>query len=337
MTMHITPSRPSLAGINETTAIRSWQERRYGKTSIPESSIVRLEGAPTSWTVSRFGETEVTNWDVPSNSDGMGSRRIWKRSIPASSLMGIGSLGRHVETYSQRRWEINPLSGATCVENAESRRVGKQRFYNDDAWQEQASISGFGALGADLDMNVSVLDVQIALRKVGICRPGGRLMVADGKFGPITNSAMLEALRRWNQSLGAAGNIPASRAYSGTSGSREIRISSTFWAAIQAAAAGSIDQCGGGSSGGGGGSSGGGGGSSGGGGGSSGGGGGSSGGGSSGGGRGGRNPNLDIEGPWYTNPMYLIGLAALAVGGYFAYDYLTKPEEFSLPEDGWMI
>ena len=318
MTMHITPSRPSMAGLNETTAIRDWQARRYGQTSIPASSMVRLEGAPKQWTVTRFGETGVTNWDIPPNSEGMGSRRTWKRSIPDSSLMGLGSLGRHVGTAAERRWGTNPLAETTYVANTSPRRAGMQRFYSDDAWHEQAALSGFSGLGADLDMNVATGEVQKTLRKLGICAPGGRVMAVDGAFGPITNAALTAALATFNQTVSPP--LPAERAWQGASNAGTIRMSSNFWTSLQTAAAGHIDQCSGAST---------------------------SSGGGSGSGSDGQAPDVEIPdadagagdgGSWYTNPVNWLKIAAvagIAFVGYELYQDSQQPsDEFPMLPSG---
>lgn len=307
MTMHITPSRPSMAGMNETTAIRNWQARRYGQTSIPASSTVRLGNAPQKWTVSRFGETGVTNWDIPANSGGMGSRRTWKRKLPESSLMGLGSLGRYTGTPAQRQWGINPLAESTFVEDTASRRPGMQRYMNDGAWAEQASLSGFGAFGADLDSEATVRDVQDALRKLGRCRPAGSLLLADGIFGPITNAGLIDALRAFNATAAGAAALPAERAFQANSGSSKIRMSSVFWTWMQTQSAGQLDQCA------------------------------SSGGG---GGGGATDPSTDNEldlevdmeeaPAWYAKPTNWLIAALVAGGAYVAYGYATKNEDDGL-------
>lgn len=318
MTMHLTRSRRST--LAETTAIKDWDARRYGKTSIPSSS---LSGPSRRWPITRFGSlgsTEVTNWDIPDNSGGMGSRRTWKRRLPESSLMGIGSLSlmgigslsAHVGTAAERRWGINPLSETTYVEDTAARRVGKQRWYGDDAWHEQASLSGFGAFGADLDSNASVRDVQETLRKLGLCIGNGRVMTIDGVFGPVTSDALSSALSMFNQRVAP---LPQERAYAGSTGAREIQISSTFWTALQTMASGRIDQC---SAGGGGGRGGGGGG----------------GGGSEGGGSDEElPPDLETgsEDAWYMRPTTWLVAALVAGAGIWAYNQ-SQQEYPLLPE-----
>lgn len=313
MTMHITPSRPSMAGMNETTAIRDWQARRYGQTSIPASSTVRLGNAPEKWNISRFGETGVTNWDIPANSGGMGSRRTWKRKLPESSLMGLGSLGRHTGTPAQRQWGINPLSETTYVENTASRRPGMQRYMSDGAWAEQASLSGFGAFGADLDSEASVRDVQDALRKLGRCRPAGSLLVADGVFGPITNAGLTDALRAFNSTVPGASALPAARAFQASSGANKVRMSSLFWTWMQAQAAGQLDQCS-----------------------------------AAGGGGGGGSPSPDpadneadllieesVEPAWYAKPTNWLIAALVAGGAYAAYSYANKNDDDMFMSSGY--
>lgn len=312
MTMHITPSRSGLA---EQVAIKDWQARRYGKTSIPAASMRRLSGlGGDGWKVTEFGATEVTNWDIPSNSGGMGSRRTWKRRIPESSLLGIGSLARHVGTAAERRWGINPLAETTYVENTAPRRVGMDRYYEDGTWREQAMIAGFSQLlGATLDSTVSVREVQTTLRKLGICAPNGRRMAVDGVYGPITESALAIALQRFQQLPGqadATSQYTASTAWRGNSGARELTISSTFWSAIVGAAAGAIDQCGGG-------------------------GGGSSGGGSSGGGGSSTTTeeptiiDIEEETAWYQNPLYWLAIAAAGGAAYYLYTQSETNDPFA--------
>jgi hypothetical protein len=276
MTMQIAPARPSLAmygkSLAETTAIKSWMARRIGQTAIPPSSLRRdVQGlgaasvqasayargqaspwpgqgrGPKQWPVARYGNAPGA---VPAFGDTVGvkdwdMRRIWKKRIPASSLMGLGELGAHVSavqhtgTKAERTWGINPLSETTYVENTAPRRVGMDRYYADDAWHEQAQISGFGAFGA-LDAQVSVRDWQTALRKLGICQSAdGRAMSIDGLWGPITQSASDIALRTLLGLSGAAGFV--SSIPRGTT----LNTTAEIWTHLQSLAEGRIDQCGG--------------------------------------------------------------------------------------------
>jgi len=270
MTLQIAPARPSLAmygkSLAETTAIKSWMMRRIGQTAIPPSSLRRgvdglaapsvqamaySRGTPSPWPGQGRGPKRwpvAPHGTAPGTVPGLGDtvavkdwqyRRIWKKRIPASSLMGLGELGRHVGTAAERRWGVNPLSETTYVEDTAPRRVGMDRWQGRDGdWHEQAMISGFGAFGA-LDAHVPTRDWQTTLRKLGICTAAdGRAMAVDGLWGPITQSASEVALR---QLLGLS-NPAAS--LSAAARATEVATTSEVWTHLQSLAEGRIDQCG---------------------------------------------------------------------------------------------
>ena len=157
---------------------------------------------------------------------------------------------------------------------------------------------GFG----ELDSEISVERLQQLLRQSGSCAPpGGRLMVVDNSYGPITYTTLMA----WTdggslavpgtdfQTLGnGEGQAPR--------GSRSIMISSSLLARLTSDAAGRLDQCPG--RGGSGGSSGG-----------------------SGGNGGAVDPGPGNGTPAYTaasvfsNPMLWLGIGAVALVGYYAW------------------
>jgi len=267
MTMQITPARPSLAmygkTLSETTAIKDWMMRRVGQTAIPPSSLVRRHAptisglgaagergpfpgqgpGPKRWPIAPHGTRpgSVTLGDTTHVQD-WNDRRIWKKRIPASSLMGLGELGRHVGTKAERTWGVNPLSGqveeTTYVRDTYPRRVGKHRWEErrDHEWHEQASVSGFGSFGV-IDSTVSVRDLQTSLRKMGICQGGGHVMVIDGIWGPITQGALVAAVGEFSPGTPTAG------LFSGSTRATTIGIASSIWTRIQELAAGRVDSC----------------------------------------------------------------------------------------------